>query len=89
MPRVRLRLTHTYRIFAGEIFRFDVGAERRTFAIHSQLVSRSSSAFDAMMRIQMKESCEGRVRLENTDHETFIRFANTSMAMIRTQLKRW
>lgn len=72
---VMLTLTHMYSVFAGEIFRFDIGAEPRTFTIHSQLVSRNSPAFDSMMRVQMKESREGRARLEHIDHDTFVRFA--------------
>ncbi|KPI37084.1 uncharacterized protein AB675_3679 [Cyphellophora attinorum] len=56
-------------IFAGEVFHFDVGYY--TFATCLQELA----GIRCMMRVQMKESREGRVRLEHVDHDTFLRFA--------------
>ena len=61
-------------ILSSRIFDFDVSENAKSFAIHSLLISKSSPEFNAMMSSQMKEGIEGRVRLEQVDHHTFIRF---------------
>lgn len=53
----------------------DVGdKDAKSFAIHSLLVTRQSPVFEAMINGQMKEAVEARVRLNEVDQDTVVRF---------------
>ncbi|OIW26626.1 hypothetical protein CONLIGDRAFT_655985 [Coniochaeta ligniaria NRRL 30616] len=62
-------------IVVSRPFRFVVGAKKREFMLHSEVVSRLSRTLNALVNGQMREAREDCAIWEDVDEDTFIRFS--------------